>query len=128
MSNDDSKRDYVSIRDFAPTEVVTLIERDEPRELQYVSVGVGMYSDDPAWAQDVCMTLAHHRDPLVRGNALLGIAHIARRFGTINVAAIVPIIKAAQAESNEYVRFQANDAWDDIEHYVMSRANPHNED
>ena len=57
----------------------------------------------------------------------MGIAHIARRFGAVNEAVVIPVIKAGQSDPNEYVRGHANDAWDDFEQFVMSQPNRHND-
>ena len=118
MTSSDSNHEYRSISALTREDVLKLLSRDDPRELQYVSISVAMFSDDLELAQDVCLRLAKHVDPLVRGNALLGFGHIARRFGTLNKDAIMPIVCAAQGASEEYVRYQANDALDDIEHYA----------
>ena len=112
---------YKSIRSYTKEEAKALLLADDLGELQYLSVGAGMYSDDLLWAQDVCLSLAQHHAVFVRGNALLGLAHLARRFRTLDLKAVMPVVDAAKDDAEEYVRFQANDAWDDIQHYCLSQ-------
>lgn len=120
MASNDQRHEYKAITNLTRDEVAIRLLKGDPRELQYVAVSVALFSDDLSWAQEVCVQLAEHPDPLVRGNALLGFGHIARRFGELNLDIIMPIVDRARhdPEEEEYVRFQANDAFDDIQHYV----------
>ncbi len=118
MSDNDELLEYESIREFTPNEAEMLIQRNVVEPLRYVPIGVSLYADDLAWAESVCIRLSAHGDPTVRGNAVLGFGHLARRFGTLNIEAIRPIVDAALADPSEYVRMQASDANDDLRWYL----------
>jgi hypothetical protein len=49
-------------------------------ELSSVPLAVSMHSTDTDWAQGVCVRLASQPHFNVRGNAVLGFGHLARRF------------------------------------------------
>jgi len=93
------------------------IQRNHPEELLHVPVAVSLYAPDLDWAQSVCAQLAAHPDPRVRGNAVLGFGHLARRFRCLD-RNIVMLIKAALHDPSQYVRGQAVTAADDIAHYL----------
>ena len=57
------------------------LERDDPVELEQLVIEVALESDDRIWAECTCAQLARHRSAGVRGGALLGFGHLARRFG-----------------------------------------------
>jgi hypothetical protein len=88
------------------------------RALLYVPIGVSLNADDLGWAESVCVQLSAHPDPTVRGNAVLGFAHLARRFGSLNMLVVGPIIEAALADPAEYVRMHAADTHYDVKHYL----------
>jgi hypothetical protein len=95
-------------------EVEAVLARGEPAELAYVAVCVSMDPPDCDWAQDVCVRLAAHADPVVRGNAVLGFGHLARTCGTLDPARVRPLLAQALADADAYVRGQAHAAAGDV--------------
>jgi hypothetical protein len=61
-------------------DVDAVLRRNDPDELLYVPIVVGMNaaSREPGWAEEICLALAQHPHFNVRGNAILGMGHIAR--------------------------------------------------
>lgn len=53
-----------------------------------------------------------------RGNAFLGLAHIARIDGELDRTTVKPIILRGLDDLHEYVRGHAVDAKEDLEHYL----------
>src|SRR5690606_1288821 len=53
-------------------------ERPLTADLLYVPIVISMDPPDCQWAQGICIRLAAHADPTVRGNAILGFGHLAR--------------------------------------------------
>src|SRR5262245_37837141 len=99
--------------------------RAEPEELLRVVLAVALHSDELAWASDVCLQLARHQHPHVRGNTILGFGHLARRFGRLDPAAR-EVIEEGLRDSDGYVRGQAESAADDAQHFLrwkISRSN-----
>jgi hypothetical protein len=105
-------------------EVEAAIDRCDPEELLEVPISVSMYEQNPRWAQLVCLGLSAHAHPVVRGNAVLGFGHLARRFGKLDFEdVIIELIEDALHDPDEYVRDQANAAADDVECFLSCRIN-----
>jgi hypothetical protein len=99
-------------------EMEATIERNQPDELLYVPIWVSMNPPDCAWAQDVCVRLSRHPHFNVRGNAILGLGHLARTCGVLDEVVVKPLIEGALLDSDEYVRSKANTAASDIVWYL----------
>ena len=109
---------YESIEFHGEESAEAAIARDDPAELLYVPVAASLYSDDLEWAQHLCARLAEHPHLNVRGNAILGFGHLARRFRHLDRAVVEPLVLDALADSNPYVRSQADSVVDDLRHYL----------
>jgi hypothetical protein len=94
------------------------IARDNSEELLRVVLAVGLHELDGDWAATFCEQLCHHPHANVRGNAVLSLGYLARRFGKLNEDRVRPIIESALRDSDDYVRGQAHDAADDIQHFL----------
>ncbi len=108
---------------WTEADVEEVVARADPQELLYVPIVVGMNAPDceRSWVEDICLKLAEHADFNVRGNAILGLGHIARTCGELDLERIVPVIAAALNDSHEYVRSHANGAACDLELYLGVR-------
>ncbi len=109
---------YEAIGDLSPADVDAILRRGDPGELLYVPLSVGLHAEDAAWAQEVCIGLAAHADERVRGNALLGLGHVARVHGTLDRARVQPLLEAGLTDASEWVRGQAQSAVGDVEHFL----------
>jgi len=69
------------------------------------------------------MRLATHPDATVRGNAILGFGHLARRFRRLDRQTVEPLVTAALSDQSEFVRGQAEAASDDIGFFLKWNAN-----
>jgi hypothetical protein len=96
------------------------LERDDPIELQHLILDVALECEDRdrEWAECCCAQLAKHRNANVRGNALLGFGHLARRFGQLDRNRVRRLIEIGLHAHNEYVRERAESAADDLETYL----------
>ncbi len=103
-----------------PAEIEATILRNEPDELATVPIAVSLYAPDFEWAQGVCLRLATHPNTTVRGNAILGFGHLARRFRTLDRVSIEPLITAALLDQSEFVRGQAEAASEDVQLFLDS--------
>jgi len=103
-------------------DVEAVLLRGDPEELLYVPIVVGMNA--PAcgaeWAEQVCVRLSSHPSPTVRGNALLGIGHIARTCLELRDVRSVQAVQKGQYDPEPYVRGHSEDAKSDIEHFLKS--------
>ena len=100
------------------------VGRNDAAELLFVPLAASLHSDDRVWAQGVCARLAGHADSNVRGNALLGFAHLARRFRELDRQIVEPIMRGALSDRDPYVSAQARTALDDVEQYLGWSSSP----
>lgn len=107
---------------FSKEEVEAAIERCDPAELLEIPVSLSLYDSNPKWVQLVCFGLSAHAHPVVRGNAVLALGHLARRFGKLDFEDVVKsVVEEAFHDSDDYVRGQADAAADDIEQFTDCR-------
>lgn len=109
---------HEEIREYSPAEVLAVIKRGDVEQLSRAVVGVALHVSDSNYAEDLCVRLAVHDNSNVRGNAILGLGHLARRFGQLNIAQVKPIIESFLSDQSEYVRGQTWAAADDITHFL----------
>lgn len=97
-------------------DIEAALDRADPQELLYVPIVIGMNAADcsAGWAEEICLRLAGHPHFNVRGNAFLGLGHIARTCRALNAKAAVPVIKAALQDEDEFVRGHAASAAEDL--------------
>jgi hypothetical protein len=97
------------------------IERDDPVELQRVVLEIAHESDDREWAECCCAQLTRHRNTMVRGEALLGFGHLARRFGILDRNRVRRLVEIGLHAHHEYVRERAESAAEDLETFLSWR-------
>ena len=90
------------------------LERDDPVELMDWILELAAEGGDRAFAENCCARLARHRNAMVRGNAMLGFGHLARRFGRLDAQRIKRLVDMALHDGSGYVREQARSAADDL--------------
>lgn len=112
---------YEAIEEFSPAEIEAAIEQDDIDKLIYAVLSAALYADDSEWAENVCLRLANHEHFNVRGNAILGFAHIARIHRRLNKEKVRPVIVAALNDENEYVRGQAECTAADVNFFLKWR-------
>lgn len=93
------------------------IQKNDANVLGPLIIAAALYEDDFDVAYDACVQLSSHLDEVVRGNAILGLGHLARLFGRLGSDAPA-IIGRALADSSGYVRGQAHAAAGDLQHFL----------
>jgi hypothetical protein len=94
---------------------------DDYTPLEYLAVlpiDFSMNPPEDVNVESVCIALSTHPDVFVRRNAILGFGHLARVTRKLNEALVKPIIEAALFDKEPSVRGIADDAMDDIEHFL----------
>jgi hypothetical protein len=114
----EERRIYQAIDPVTNDDAEAALVRNDPEELLLVAIGVGMYSDDLMWSETFCLGLAQHPHFNVRGNAILSFGHLARRFRTLEKPESIDAIRRGLADSDEFVRGQAESAADDVEWFA----------
>jgi len=95
-------------------EIESVIEQDELDEVLSVTIDIAMAAPDLDWATDCLIRLAVHPDTDVRGNAMIGFAHLADRLGDLNEEAVGPVLRAGLKDPKPHVRQQASAALDEL--------------
>ncbi|MAJ62129.1 MAG: hypothetical protein CBC48_20665 [bacterium TMED88] len=95
-------------------EIEAAIEADDPEELLSVVIDVSLAGDDPVWAADRLLDLADHDNKGVRGNALIGLVHLAQRFPELNRSQMIERIRLAAEDPELHVREQAESAMEEL--------------
>jgi hypothetical protein len=81
-------------------------------------ISISLHEDDLVAAQNICARVAELSHPVVRGNAVLGFGHLARRSAILDKSLVSTLINKALNDADPYVRGQADAAAGDIEHYL----------
>jgi len=100
-----------------PDALWAAIARDDVEYLQHGIVAAALDEDDYATVRRICVALSDHRDELVRGNAILGFGHLARRFGEV-APGDARLVRAATLDDSGHVAGHARSAADDIHMFV----------
>ena len=105
---------------WTEVDIEAALRRGDPQELLYVPIVVGMNAPDcdRKWAEGICFDLAAHPHFNVRGNAVLGLGHIARTCRALDIEMAVSIIGRALDDENEFVRSHAQSAAEDLKTYL----------
>jgi hypothetical protein len=115
-----SRRRYEGLEPLDRGDAEAAERRNDPEELYRVVISVARYGD-PSWAEDFLVRLTSHVDPTFRGNAVLGFGHLARLHRKLDLARVIPIVRAALADADLHVHGHAQSAQDDIEGFLSVR-------
>ena len=91
-----------------------MLERDDPVELMDWILEFASESEDRELAENCCVRLARHRNAMIRGNAMLGFGHLARRFGRLDAHRVKRLVDTGLHDGSDYVREQARSAAEDM--------------
>ena len=94
------------------------IENDELDSLRDLALEIATEAHDREWAQSCLIQLVRHRDAEVRGNALLGFGHLARRFGRLDPGRVRRIVGIALVDPSASVREKARSAVLDLRTFL----------
>ncbi len=99
------ERLYNAPRRVSHAEFETMCRADS-EELSRVIVGLALADADGSFVERACLRLSTHDDEFVRGNAILGFGHLARRFGALSPVC-KPVIERGIVDKSEHVRSQS---------------------
>jgi hypothetical protein len=108
---------YVTPRTPTRAELDAALDVDDVEALREMVVAVTALGDDPGLATNLVRRLITHEDEFVRGNAVLGVGHIARRFGSVTPD-LLQKVRAAAIDPSEHVRGHAASAADDLQMFL----------
>ncbi|MFB9327081.1 HEAT repeat domain-containing protein [Paenibacillus aurantiacus] len=78
------------------------------------------HNDDWKAVQEICIRCSSDQNPNVRGIAILCFGHLARIHGDLEQDKVLPIVRNALNDPNEFVRSHATSALDDIHFFLNS--------
>jgi hypothetical protein len=105
---------FQDLEQFSAGDVAAAVERNDPEELQLVSITIALSGPDQRLAEETCLTLSASAHRKVRAHAVMSLGYIARRFRRLDEQRVKPVIEAALVEPDEYVRTHAKAAADEI--------------
>ncbi len=111
-------RRFQDLESFTDDDIKDAFLRDDPSELMLVSITVALSSPDLVCAQDACLRLGSYNDPRVRGNAVMCLGHLARRFSSLDELRVRPLIESSLRDGDDYVRTLACSAADEIHQFL----------
>ncbi|NBI11824.1 hypothetical protein D1641_17805 [Colidextribacter sp. OB.20] len=96
---------------------VQILRSGSNKEKAELAMALGFDCPDYGFAQSMCIQLLQAEDEIVRGNAIIGLAHIARRFGKLDKRVVKPYLLRELRENIKCKDFIA-DAVHDINMYL----------
>jgi hypothetical protein len=99
-------------------DIEELLARGDLARLRLFALSISLHSEDPEQAEEICLRLARHADGGTRGNAVLGLGHIARIHRKLAEGTASSTVEAALRDPDGWVRGQATSAADDIEQFL----------
>jgi HEAT repeat protein len=113
----DKRMTYREPRLLTHEEVLAQLASRDPDIVSGTLVSLGLFEENYEFAAPLILREAQDNDPIVRGAALIAMAHLARVHGRVPDGA-AEIVRKALADSDEYIRGQGETAADDIEQFV----------
>ncbi len=109
---------YEEVEFATVSDVRQALKRSEMEKASRLIIGVALHSQDAESAAQACLEAATSPHPIVRGNAILGLGHLARRFASLERSTVEPVLISAMSDPEPYVRGHADAAADDIQHFL----------
>lgn len=99
-------------------DVESALLRNDLNELKFVAITVALVFPDQLFAQKICVRLCAHENREVRGNAVMSLGHLARRFRRLDEVIVRGIIESALRDDDENIRTLAKSAADEIHQFL----------
>ena len=96
---------------------VEILQSGSNKEKAELAMALGFDCPDYGFAQSMCIQLLQTEDEIVRGNAIIGLAHIARRFGKLDKRVVKPYL-LRELRKNVKCKDLVADAIHDINMYL----------
>ena len=100
-------------------EVMNALQRNDAAELRLVAITLALSDLDFHFIQSVCIRLcSSSENDQVRGNALISLGHLARRYRVLDEQTVKPIVEKGLLDASDYVRECAKSAADEIHQFL----------
>ena len=97
--------------------VMQIVKTGSNAEIAELAIAIGFDCPDFGFAQSMCIQLLQTEDEVIRGNAVIGLAHIARRFRKLDKRVVKPYL-LRELRENVKCRDLIADAINDINLYL----------
>lgn len=77
---------------YTNSDVVQIVRTGSNAEKADLAIALGFDCPDYGLAQSMCIQLLQTEDEIIRGNAVIGLAHIARRFRKLDKRVVKPYL------------------------------------
>jgi len=95
-------------------EIDLALAEDDRETLLFAGISAAHHDPDWKYAQNLCIRLYEHPNKTVRGNAILGLATIAKKQGSLDLITTEPILLRALRDPEGEVRMRAEDTIKEI--------------
>ena len=85
-------RVLVHRKPYTNESAVQIMQSGSNEEKAELAMALGFDCPDYGFAQMMCVQLLQVEDEIVRGNAVIGLSHIARRFGKLDKRVVKPYL------------------------------------
>ncbi|MEF2246496.1 hypothetical protein [Paenibacillus sp. IITD108] len=109
---------YEEIQEYDKDSTIQELKLGDDKRIINALLGLAFNEQDWKWVQDICLQFSNNSNYKVRGIAILCFGHLARIHGQLETELVLPIVKKALNDSNEFVRGHANSALDDIQFFL----------
>ncbi len=99
-------------------EVMNALQRNDVAELRLVAITLALSDLDFHFIQSVCIRLCSSENDKVRGNALISLGHLARRYRILDEQTVKPVVEKGLLDVSDYVRECAKSAADEIHQFL----------
>jgi hypothetical protein len=111
---------YRELPSAEAADVTQMLSTGDYRGAAVALVGYALSTDRPGQAWELMLQCSEHADDQIRGNAILCMGHLARRFGNattegpIDPERVVPIIERGLQDNSDWVSGHAWDTASDV--------------
>jgi hypothetical protein len=109
---------YGEIQEHDKNSALQELKSNDERRIVNALLGLALNEQDWKWVQDICIKFSSHSSHSVRGIAILCFGHLARIHRELEIEKVLPIVKKALYDSNDFVKGHANNALDDIQFFL----------
>jgi len=104
---------YEYLPDTSVDVAAALLETGTEDQASRAILAAALHSSDQDALLALLLRAAKSRSALTRGNAILGLGHLARRFSSLDRILVAPTLREALSDPDQYVRGHATSAVED---------------
>jgi len=108
----------VHTNEFSDSDVWDAIKSDDVEALTLIPIKLCFCHENWRFVQDVSVRRSEHPNEYVRGNSFRGFAYTAMNLNKLEKNIVKPILLRGIKDESDWVKGCAQDALDDINHYL----------